>query len=1625
MANISVTTTNPVVNVNSTTNTVNVSSVVSNVLVASTATVPTSVIRDAISVTDAGGDGSLSYSNTTGIITYTGPNDTDYREAISVSDSGGDGSLSYDEPSGIISYSGPSAAEVRAHLSNTSPILYNASTGVIGIDSTVLLQDTFVDLGNQSGNVAIDSSLGDNFRLVLTGDLTGFVFSDVNNGDGFTVVIEQDGVAGHQIDTTTHSSLWTDFNFVNDYKTLDSNPNNWNIITIVYDGTAGKTAYYGSLVTETAIGIQNSDLANSNVTFNGVTVDLGSSGSLDTDNIAEGSTNQYYTDARSRAALSVTQASASGAGTLGYNDGTGVFTYTPPDLTAFGLTNAEVVAHIATVPLTVGGNLTVNGNIDATGNLNYQNVTDLYVTDQQITLNANATTDANVLIIANRPQTTSTDLKWNEQTDKWTFTNDGSTYYNIATSTTDVAEGTNLYYTDARSQAALSVTTGSAVSGGSLAYNNTSGIFTFGPSTGIDLDELSVTSISASGDGALAYNDTSGVFTFTPADTSLFSKDTSNLAEGTNLYWTTARGNAQTLAYTGALPNLTGNVTTTANVSGAYILGDGSQLTNLPDDTISETVQRLCIATETIVKGQAVCITGGTGDNPNVSLTNASNVSLMPAIGIALENIASSATGNIALYGEVFGIDTSVFAVGESLYISASIAGALTNVAPTGEENLIQKVGKVVRSNANGIVMVQGAGRTNATPNLNDGNFFLGNASNKAVSAVFTDESNSAISAYTGAINNVTGNITTTANISGAYILGDGSALTNLPAGLSNAQAKAYIESNGLSATANLTTTANVSGAYIFGDGSALTNLPAGLSNAQVVAYIESNGLSATANLTTTANVSGNFFIGDGSQLTNIPGHLTNAQAQAYIQTNGLTMTANITSNSNIETSATILTDNINQAGTGITGLNLSLSNSASAVNVNMPLMANSNVNVMDLTSDGYSAFVYNYNKPANGGSAAQYSGSTGLGGFVANATVTAGNTEVVIDAICSFKVYSASGSNSTALFTDAANITTVLNTVPANIIPKTFKQIEMTQAPFAKGTYITAVDAANAKITVSEAPLASATLTTLTGRNTTSQSALWLQHGAYNTDIKYAEVYTPLSDLTGDDVTDSNTEIYYGLTVSLDQYGTPPIGYATTDLTYTTGTSSDYTAATYTTTGRSKVGMDSGVLNAPNGFTVGNSTTNSYKGFNDSSGATFGLNVGWDGLSAPADYGGVGTSQPQVGIIQYTDNSTQESSNFIGPRLFFSSRTGNVNVSDVNQYPLSGQELGRITFWGSHGNNISPPSNSPPAYISAAAQDDWTTGSNCNMYLVGTSNYTSTTSREPFLTYETGEVIIASGTKETASANIQFAPAVKINSNPQNAYDFSSDAGSSGSQGWASINYADLSNVSGAKFSVNNGKSLGAGTVGDMKLSLHRRDNSYTLANSNITISEMIDGATAVSFGGPNNDLVGVDGGASTGTANLHTFSGITDGDWTFLNGNTYQFADSIFGSNYKQIKQIGGAAVVQGGSYVDPLVGGGQYTFTNGESSGVTDKEWTFELAEQSENLTLKAGTINQITFTDTETQFATTAIPVLPSYSNVSLPGAGTAGGMIFVTNGNNKPAYSNGSAWLYTFDNSAVT
>ena len=171
---------------------------------------------------------------------------------------------------------------------------------------------------------------------------------------------------------------------------------------------------------------------------------------------------------------------------------------------------------------TFDANVTITGNLIVNGTQTTVNSETLTVNDNIIVLNNNATgsATANAGIEVERGDDTNVQLRWNESTNKWQFTNDGSTYSDITTFT-----------------------------------------------------NFSVTSGSASGNGALSYNNGTGAFTFTPADTSLSTKSTTNLSEGSNLYYTDVRADARI-----GLANLSdlNNVATTTPSSNQVLQWNGS-----------------------------------------------------------------------------------------------------------------------------------------------------------------------------------------------------------------------------------------------------------------------------------------------------------------------------------------------------------------------------------------------------------------------------------------------------------------------------------------------------------------------------------------------------------------------------------------------------------------------------------------------------------------------------------------------------------------------------------------------------------------------------------------------------------------------------------------------------------------------------------------------------------------------------------------------------------------------------------------------------------------------------------------------------------------------------------------
>jgi hypothetical protein len=157
----------------------------------------TSDARSAISVTDAGGDGSVSYNNSTGVITYTGPSasevrahisagtgisitdgaisttitqyaDSNARSAISVTDSGGEGSLSYSSSTGVITYTGPSFSGLEVTSAK------GQANGYASLDSSGLVPSSqlpsYVDDVVEAANFASLPGTGETSKIYVALD---------------------------------------------------------------------------------------------------------------------------------------------------------------------------------------------------------------------------------------------------------------------------------------------------------------------------------------------------------------------------------------------------------------------------------------------------------------------------------------------------------------------------------------------------------------------------------------------------------------------------------------------------------------------------------------------------------------------------------------------------------------------------------------------------------------------------------------------------------------------------------------------------------------------------------------------------------------------------------------------------------------------------------------------------------------------------------------------------------------------------------------------------------------------------------------------------------------------------------------------------------------------------------------------------------------------------------------------------------------------------------------------------------------------------------------------------------------------------------------------------------------
>ena len=1316
--------------------------------------------------------------------------------------------------------------------------------------------------------------------------------------------------------------------------------------------------------------------------------------------------------------------------------------------------NISGVGMVTTGNATVGGNLNVAGDLEVTGNINYREVTDLLVQDQTITLNfGNASAqDAQIIVDRQGSSLANVDLKWNEATDNWQFTNDGSTYYDLATSTTDLAEGTNLYYTDARvvtkvdnltsnvtttaNVSADYVTATTEVAANSILATNTSGVRT---------PKLHLNTISREAAGGTgAYIEAIG----DEANTSVL--PTIRMASAAPYQGTDGVRVLDNLSVGG---NIKGSDVLSVGsdfgvVGSVYLRGSNNQ--SVVNGLISNGPMELNnspYGTNTILQINSNSNTGEifktNGPNGNVTITGNADVT-------ADGNVTT--TANVSAENVLANTEVSAASI-----LSTSLQGVKTPIielntvsreASGGSGATIEALGDPANTSVLPRIRIQSAQQYQSADSVQivdnmevTGNIYNSGGNTYLPGGVALRGSNNQ-SAVNGLISNgpieinnssygPAGILTVAGNITASHFIGDGSALTNLPTQPDLDTGNIYV------GNANVTTQVTPSTNFvtqITSSGSTSIGVAAGFAPAnsgQVADGVEITGHSSQTFADGTALTFSGFTNSNLTPLngltlyskweTNVAGYLL------YTDVGLLTPSTVITGggyysptagSASYSAGTTItptfaLADTVTIANVKVTnqiqssaGANLDINSNTKSVVFKKDFLSATDEAQIELDAEGWAV--------ATNSTVPTYSGSAERVAWVIEGSATAGSKVINVTTAEEWGLaYGSNNFNGTAPSTAGrTSMFTGSNPIANNYVSRTKGTVAIGQTPFPPGSIIESFDSATNTITMSQAADVDATFAWNGGGQ--SQTLYTFSAGAYNTAIGVTFGYFSNYDFNQLGAPDnSKVTLNYAEVNNYDRYGFGQTGPNAEDLQYSIGTSSQYTKPTYGTRGRMALNGEKSFLNTNYGMNIGEgAVTNRIV---DDPFTGFGYSQLWDGtLDYPTLFGN-NNLIPQMGYRQFTDGIVQNNQPHIGPRFQFMSSKGNKNDDPSQWYPRSGQELGRMGFWGSHGNQPNASTTSQPAYITVQAADDWETGSNASVYHVGTSDYNNQY-RTPFMSFEKGTLILASGIKDGAQESVTFAPGVGVTNNPANVYDF--NAGATGTAGWASINYENIGGQSGAELSVNNGGSLGAGTVGDMSIGVHRKDNSYSgnissTANSGgLVYNGTGSGLTADIFVFTNNPPL-----INLPDATPVTASGFT-GYFAPINGQVL-YTQKVFGGQYILFWEDSSLTIPvkyipSGVSFTQDA---GSFEYTVSESSGVTDKEWTFSLAEQSEDLVLKGNVATAVTFTDSRTDFNSTVKLKNYTTAEVNALPSPQSGDTVFCTDasGGATIVFYNGSSW----------
>ena len=209
----------------------------------------------------------------------------------------------------------------------------------------------------------------------------------------------------------------------------------------------------------------------------------------------------------------------------------------------------------------------------------------------------------------------------------------------------------------------------------------------------------------------------------------------------------------------------------------------------------------------TLTKGQVVYLSGATGNRPNAVLSQANTeTTSSKTIGIVVANINNNSDGFVAVNGTLHNLDTSAFADGVAVWLSATTAGAYTSTIPA-EPNHTVFIGYVARSHPTQgrlVILIQNGYELNELHGVlisseanNDLLVYESSSTlwkNKSISTIFGGTP--LVSVPTLAQVTTAGNTTTNAITVGGLNLG-----TNIGVTSTSAFGLNYIEFNALTAT--------------------------------------------------------------------------------------------------------------------------------------------------------------------------------------------------------------------------------------------------------------------------------------------------------------------------------------------------------------------------------------------------------------------------------------------------------------------------------------------------------------------------------------------------------------------------------------------------------------------------------------------------------------------------------------------------------------------------------------------------------------------------------------------------------------------------------------------------------